>query len=94
MKLRHFVLCILSLLALPIRPADSAAPGLRAGTAKADITNPQARTPGDNLYVKALVLNDGDTTAVIVTIDAVAIAEIGAIRTTSWPTSARSSKRS
>ena len=60
--------------------AADKAPPLRAGVAKVDITHPGARTPGDPLYAKALVLSDGDTTAAIVTVDAVAIAEIGSIR--------------
>ena len=80
MKLRYFLFCILSLLALPTRAADAPAAELRAGAAKVDITSPLNRTPGDNLYVKALALSDGSTSAVIITIDAVAIAEIGRIK--------------
>jgi hypothetical protein len=53
---------------------------LRAGVAKVDITNTDAGPCNDPLYVKALVLTDDSTTAVIVTVDAVAIAEIGSIR--------------
>jgi hypothetical protein len=79
MKLHHF-LFVLSLLVLPVRAADLATASLRAGAAKVDITNPAARTPDDNLYVKALVLSDGSTNAVLITIDAVAIAEIGTIK--------------
>ncbi|MBM4067861.1 MAG: hypothetical protein FJ271_02790 [Planctomycetes bacterium] len=45
-----------------------------------DITNTEAGPVNDPLYVKALVLKSGATTAVIVTVDAVAIAEIGSIR--------------
>lgn len=56
------------------------AKGLTAGVAKVDITNSEAGPVNDPLYAKALVLRRGDTTAVIVTIDAVAIAEIGSIR--------------
>jgi hypothetical protein len=53
---------------------------LSAGAAKVDITNTEAGTVNDPLYAKALVLKDETTTAVIITVDAVAIAEIGPIR--------------
>ena len=53
---------------------------LRAGVAKADITNTEAGPVNDPLYVKALVLRDDITTVVVVTVDAVAIGEIGFIR--------------
>ncbi len=53
---------------------------LLAGVAKVVITDPEAGPANDPLYVKALVLKSGSETAVIVTIDAVAIAEIGSIR--------------
>jgi hypothetical protein len=52
---------------------------LWAGVAKIDITNTQAGPVNDPLYVKALVLKDDATTAAIVTVDAVAIGEIGPI---------------
>jgi len=52
---------------------------LRAGVAKADITDYTAGKPHDPLYAKALVLSDGATTAAIVTVDAVAIGQIGRI---------------
>ena len=53
---------------------------LSAGVAKVVITDPEAGPANDPLYVKALVLSSGDEIAVIVTVDAVAIAEIGSIR--------------
>ncbi len=53
---------------------------LRAGVAKVVITDPDAGPANDPLYVKALVLRSGAETAVIVTVDAVAIAEIGSIK--------------
>ncbi|MCA9102872.1 MAG: hypothetical protein KDA63_17050 [Planctomycetales bacterium] len=59
------------------RCADAA--GLRAGVAKVDVTNREAGPVNDPLFVKALVLKNDATTAVIVTVDAVAIAEIGSI---------------
>jgi hypothetical protein len=53
---------------------------LRAGAAKVDITNREAGPVHDPLYVKALVLKSGGTTAVLITVDAVAIGEIGHIK--------------
>ena len=53
---------------------------LLAGAAKIDITNLEAGPANDRLYARALVLKRGDTTAVIVTVDAVAIGEIGYIK--------------
>ena len=53
---------------------------LRAGVAKVDITNTEAGPVNDPLFVKALVLSDGATTAVLITVDAVAIGEIGHIK--------------
>ncbi|MEO2049043.1 MAG: hypothetical protein ABGX16_20995 [Pirellulales bacterium] len=52
---------------------------LQAGVAKVDITDREAGLVNDPLYVKALVLKDGNTRAVIITVDVVAIAEIGPI---------------
>lgn len=52
---------------------------LLAGVAKVEITNRKVIPVNDPLYVKALVLKSGAATAVIVTVDAVAIGEIGYI---------------
>lgn len=52
---------------------------LRAGVGRVDITNVQAGPVNDPLYVKALVLKTDTTTAAIVTVDAVALGEIGSI---------------
>jgi len=65
---------------------------LWAGVARVDITgaiNDQVDDPlyaavdasktGDRLYVRALVMRDGATTAALITVDAVAVAEIGSI---------------
>jgi hypothetical protein len=52
---------------------------LLAGVAKVEITNKAYVPAGDPLFVKALVLKDGVTTAVLVTLDAVSIGEIGTI---------------
>ena len=53
---------------------------LRAGAAKVDVTHPDTETRNEKLYVKALVLTDDVTAAVIITVDAVAIGEIGPIK--------------
>ena len=55
-------------------------PRLLAGCAKVVITDEKAGLANDPLYAKALVLKSGSTTAVLVTVDAVAIAEIGSIQ--------------
>ncbi len=52
---------------------------LLAGVAKVDISDP-AVVSNDPLYAKALVLKQGTTVAVLITVDAVAIGEIGPIR--------------
>lgn len=73
--------------------ADEATEVLWAGVGKADITRTvpgsadddplyaliDADTINDRLYAKALVLKQGTTVAVMITVDAVAIAEIGSI---------------
>jgi hypothetical protein len=66
--------------ARPSPPHVSGAAQLRAGVAKADITDTEAGPVNDPLYVKALVLKDEATAVVIVTVDAVAIGEIGYIK--------------
>jgi len=51
-----------------------------AGVAREDITDYTAGPVNDPLYVKALVLKDNVITAVIITVDAVAIGELGRIK--------------
>lgn len=53
---------------------------LLAGVAKVDITSKQTLPANDPLYAKALVLKSDTTTAVLVTVDAVAVGEIGPIK--------------
>ncbi|MHC5541321.1 hypothetical protein ACYOEI_24130, partial [Singulisphaera rosea] len=60
-------------------PTEAAAE-LLAGVAKVDVTERAGVPVNDPLYAKALVLKNGPTTAVIVTVDAVAIGEIGPIK--------------
>ncbi len=56
------------------------AASLTAGVAKVDITNVDAGPVNDRLWAKALVIKSDATTAVIVSVDAVAIGEIGYIK--------------
>ncbi len=65
-------------------PADAAAT-LRAGVAQVDITDHAAGPVNDPSFVKALAISNGHTTAVIVTVDAVAIGGIGRIGNTYLP---------
>jgi hypothetical protein len=53
---------------------------LLAGVAKVDITDREAGPVNDPLFVKALVLKSPETTIVLVSVDAVAIGEIGRIK--------------
>ncbi len=59
--------------------AGAAGP-LLAGVAKVEITNVEAGPVNDPLYVKALVVKSDAAMAVIITVDAVAIGEIGHIK--------------
>ncbi len=52
---------------------------LRAGVAKVEITNKKVLPLNDPLYVKALVLKSDAATVVLITLDAVAVGEIGSI---------------
>lgn len=58
---------------------------LRAGVARVEITDHAAGPVNDPSYVKALAISNGDTTAIIVTVDAVAIGGIGRIGNTYLP---------
>lgn len=64
----------------PLPMSDALAAPLSAGVAKVDITNVDAGPVNDRLWVKALVIKSDATTAVIVTLDAVAVGEIGHIK--------------
>jgi hypothetical protein len=79
LNMRPLVLLLtVSLVALLTRAVDGEP--LRAGIAKIEITDRQAGKVNDSCFAKALVLQAGKTTAVLVTVDAVAIGEIGRIR--------------
>jgi len=69
----------LLLIALLFAPLASGTAQLQAGVAKVDITD-RTVPVNDPLYAKALVLRCGDTTVAIITVDAVAIGEIGRIK--------------
>ncbi len=73
----RILLALTALLLAP--PASLAGAELRAGVASVDITDRAAGPVNDPSYVKALVLKDGSSTVVILTVDAVAIGEIGRI---------------
>lgn len=67
---------VLSITHLPVALAETP---LLAGTAKVDITDYDAGPVHDPLYAKALVLQSGETRLALVSVDAVAIGEIGYI---------------
>ncbi len=66
-------------LTLSLLCSSSADAELLAGVAKVDVTDMSAGPVNDRMYVRALVLKQGETMAAIVTVDAVAIGEIGPI---------------
>jgi hypothetical protein len=67
------------LIALTSSAAAASTAELRAGVARADITDRRAARVNDPLYAKALVLNWDATNVMLITIDAVAIGELGPI---------------
>ena len=74
------VVAFAACLAAGLVPADEgAANGIRAGAAKIDITSTEAGPVNDPLYVRSLVLENDSATVAIITVDAVAIGEIGYI---------------
>ncbi len=75
---RVFAMLVCFVIAFASR-STAQAEQLWAGAAKVDITNREAGPVNDPLFAKALILRSGTTTAVIVTVDAVAIGEIGHI---------------
>ncbi len=78
---------MLTVLALvgPLAEGVARAAQLQAGAAKVDITNREAGPVNDPLYVKALAIKSDATTAVLITVDAVAIGEIGHIKNDYFP---------
>ncbi|MGL5096724.1 MAG: hypothetical protein ACRDD1_14110, partial [Planctomycetia bacterium] len=60
--------------------ASAFAGGLVAGAAAVDITNREVLIVNDPLYAKALVIKNNAVSLVLITVDAVAVAEIGSIK--------------
>ncbi len=83
---RGFGAIVFVALWLPMAATPLTAEGLRAGAARVDVTHLEAGPVNDPLYVKALGLRSGETTAVLNTVDAVAIGEIGPIKNDYLPT--------
>lgn len=80
LAMRTFVVLVVALwLSVPPAARAADAPSLRAGAAKIDITDPAEKTRDVPLYAKALVLDDGRTKVAIITVDAVAIGQLGRI---------------
>ena len=59
---------------------ESRAEDLMAGVGKVDITREGADAGENPLWVKAVAISRGETHAIIISVDAVAIAEIGSIK--------------
>lgn len=76
----NWPLPILGLAWLLIFPQITHAAGLLAGAAKVEITHREAGPVNDPLHARALVIKSGETIFVLVTVDAVAIGEIGPIK--------------
>ena len=75
--MKQIILTLAALLMAPLAAASGDT--LLAGVAKVDITDRAAGVPNDPLYAKALVVKNEAATVVLITIDAVAIGEIGRI---------------
>ena len=69
---------MLACLVCLVTSAPAAAQVLKAGVGRMDITHRKA--PVIPMYARALMIQGNGTTAVIVTLDVVAIAEIGKIK--------------
>lgn len=70
---------------LALSTSSAQAAPLLAGVAKVDITHLEAGPVNDRLHVRALVVRSGTASAVLITVDAVAIGEIGYIKTDYLP---------
>ncbi len=78
-RLRYVVIGLIGWLLMVSIGQSVAAKGILAGVGKVDITDREAGPVNDPLFVKALALKTETTTLVIVTLDAVAVGEIGRI---------------
>lgn len=72
--------CMLAILWFIVAQTEGLAQ-LKAGTGKIDITERNSGPVNDPLFARALALDDGSTRMVIITLDVVAIEEIGPIKT-------------
>ena len=77
---------LLPALVLLADSSSQAQPAILAGTAKIDITDHAAGPVNDPLYAKVLILQSGSTQCVLVSLDAVAVGEIGHIKNDYLPT--------
>lgn len=77
---------LLPALILLAESSSQAQTAILAGTAKIDITDHAAGPVNDPLYAKVLVLQSGSTQCVLVSLDAVAVGEIGHIKNDYLPT--------
>ena len=78
--LRLAIMIIMVVVTRPSQSDTAFAAQLWAGVAKEDITRYEGRSVNDPLYAKALVLKDEHTTVALITLDAVAVGEIGWIK--------------
>ena len=79
-NMNNSILLAMLIVAGLLLPGTTDAAQIMAGAAKVDITNEKGEPANDRLYARALVIKNDVTTAVIVTVDAVAIGEIGYIK--------------
>lgn len=77
--LRILFLFLEASLILRMGLAEGATTGLMAGAAKVEVTDNEALPANDPLFVKALVIRSETKTLVLLSVDAVAIGEIGPI---------------
>lgn len=86
MRLKSLVCGLAIVVSIFTWQSTACAAKLTAGAAKVDITDREAGPVNDALYAKALVLRAGETMVAIVSVDAVAIGEIGYISNDYLPT--------
>ena len=75
----QFLVCSAVIATIYLTPSLACAKSLWAGVSKVDITETNVPLVNDPLFVKALVIKSETTTAAIVTVDAVALEQIGPI---------------
>ena len=83
MRIPVFLISVLTVLMPLVAVLNStraaSAAQLEAGVAKIEITDRAAGAVHDPSFVKVLILKSGETVAALITVDAVAIGEIGRI---------------